>query len=194
MISAGVQGAFLLARGRADGVLLMEESPQGAARSFWAAAICLPAFLALRFFAWAFPMDPPPAVLGEEVGLLRPLVAELLGYAVAWMGFALASLPLAQSWGCGSRWPRFLCAWNWSNVVQYLVLLGVAAVSMLGLSMAAGQALGLVALGYALWLEWFAARSALQVSGARAAALVAVDLGIGLFLGGLVQRLSAAGG
>ena len=46
-------------------------------------------------------------------------------------------------------------------------------------------------LGYAVWLEWFVTRHALGVDGMRAAALVGVDLAIGLFLGGLIGSLSA---
>ena len=51
-MGAGLHGAFLLARGQARGLHYMEKTPEGAVRSFWAAAVCLPAFLALRLGAW----------------------------------------------------------------------------------------------------------------------------------------------
>jgi hypothetical protein len=182
VIAAGLQGALMLARGRAGGLLLIESTPAGAARSFWAAAICLPAFLALRFLGWS--------EIGLPGGLLRPLMAELLGYVAAWAFFALASQPLAAAWGRGALWPRFLAAWNWSNVVQYLVLLAVMAPGTLGLPELLAQGLGLAGLGYAIWIEWYVVRVSLEVSGGRAAGMVALDLMIGLFLGSLVQRLS----
>lgn len=176
-------GALLLARGRASGLALIEGTAGGAWRSFFAAFLCLPAFLALRFFAWAEGGMP-------EDSLVRPLVAELIGYATAWAAFALASLPLAEAWGRGAQWPRFLAAWNWTNVVQYLVLLALALPGALGLPAVVGQVTMLAGLGYAVWIEWFVARTALGLDGSKAAMLVVLDLAIGLFLGGLVQRLS----
>src|SRR3954469_7299168 len=113
VIEAGLRGAFLLARGRPEGLMLVEETPAGALRSFWAAAICLPAYLALRCFAWA--ADGVP-----EGGLGRTLAVELIGYACGWAGFALASQPVAAALGRAGSWPRFIAAWNWANVVQHL--------------------------------------------------------------------------
>jgi hypothetical protein len=161
----------------------MEGTAEGAWRSFSAAFVCLPAFLAMRLFAWAGSGAPPG-------GVLRGLAAELIGYTIAWIGFALVSLPMAQGWGRRDAWPRFIAAWNWTNVVQYLVLLALAVPGALGAPAGLASALTLAGLGYAVWLEWFVARHALGVDGAKAALLVAVDLAIGLFLSGLIRTLS----
>ncbi|MDN3565932.1 hypothetical protein ACFQY5_10190 [Paeniroseomonas aquatica] len=181
VIEAGLRGALLLARGRPEGLMLIEAGPGGVARSFWAAALCLPGFLALRLFAWA---EVGPASLG------RGLTAELLGYACTWAGFALATLPLAEASGRKAEWPQFIAAWNWANVVQYLVLLALTVPASLGLPPLLAHGLGLAALGYALWLEWFVAKSALRIAGGRAAAFVLLDLALGIFVGGLVARLT----
>jgi hypothetical protein len=183
VIEAGLRGAFLLARGRVDGLLLIESSASGVARSFWAAALCLPAFLALRLLAWA-------GTGGPEAGVARGLAAELIGYAIAWAGFALASLPVAEAQGRKAEWPRFIAAWNWANVVQYVVLLALTVPAAFGLPELVAQGLGLAALGYALWLEWFVAKTALRLSGGRAVGFVMLDLALGIFIGGLVARLS----
>ncbi len=182
VISAGIAGAFLLARGRPEGLALVETTPAGAWRSFIAAAICLPAFFALRVFGWA---DEVPAN-----GILRPLAAELIGYVLGWTAFALASLPLAQAWGRLGLWPRFIAAWNWMNVVHYLLWIALALPPLLGLSGVLVQGVTLAGFGYALWLEWFIARHALGLSGLRATTIVILDLATGIFLSGLVQRLS----
>lgn len=179
---AGLIGAGLLARGRPQGLALMEATPEGAWRSFVAAFLCLPAFLGLRMLGW----DAAEA----EAGWLRPLIAEVTGYAIAWVLFALASLPLAQVWGRGAQWPRFICAWNWTNVVQYAALLAATLPAALGLPLWLAQAATLLGLGYAIWMEWFVVRHALALSPGRAVLLVAMDLALGLFLGGLIQRLS----
>jgi hypothetical protein len=183
VIVAGLAGAFLLGRGRTEGLMLMESTPEGAWRSFVAALICLPAFVGIRLISWA-------AFGLPDGGFLRGLTAELTGYAIAWAAFALLSLAIAQSWGRTAEWPRFISAWNWSNVVQYLVLMALMLPGALGLPDGIAQILTFAGLAYAIWLEWFVGRHALGVSGGRAAILVGLDLVLGLFLGGLIRTLS----
>jgi len=121
----------------------------------------------------------------------RALAADLLAYVCSWAGFALASLPLAEAMGRRALWPRLIAAWNWTNLVQYVVLSVLLLPSLLGMPGMVTDTLGLLGLGYAVWLQWFVARAALGVSGLRAAAFVALDLGIAIFLSGLVIRISA---
>ncbi|WP_431268223.1 hypothetical protein [Dankookia sp. P2] len=118
------------------------------------------------------------------------MTAELIGYAAAWAGFALASLPLAEAQGRRAEWPRFIAAWNWANAVQYLVLIALTVPAAFGLPEAVAQGLGLAALGYALWLEWFVAKTALRLPGGTAVLFVGLDLMLGIFIGGLVGRLA----
>jgi hypothetical protein len=183
VIIAGIAGAFLLGRGRTEGLALMESTPDGAWRSFAAALICLPAFLAIRVFAWS-------GIGAPDGGFLRGFAAELIGYTIAWTAFALLSLPIAQSWGRAAAWPRFMAAWNWTNIVQYLVLLALMLPGALGLPVGLARLLTFAGLAYAVWLEWFIGRHALGVSPGRAAMLVGLDLVLGLFLGGLIRTLS----
>ena len=183
VIVAGIAGALLLARGKPQGVVLMEATPDGAWRSFAAALICLPALLAIRVLAWASFGAP-------EGGLLRTLTAETTAYAIAWVGFALLSLPLAKAWGQAAAWPRFIAAWNWTNIVQYGLMLALTVPAALGLPGSVVQVLTLLGVAYALWLEWFVTRHALGVDRGRAAAMVGLDLALGLFLAGLIRNLS----
>jgi len=171
-----------MGRGRPEGLALMETTPDGAWRSFAAALVCLPAFLALRFFAWAD--------LGAPGGFGRSLVAELTGYVIAWTAFALISRPLAVAWGRGGAWPRFIAAWNWTNVAQYLVALILALPAAVGAPAGIAQVLAFAGLGYAIWLEWFVVRTALGLDNLRTAALVGADLVLAIFLGGLIRTLS----
>ncbi len=127
---------------------------------------------------------------GPEYGIARGLTAELIGYAVAWAGFALASLPVADALGRRSHWPQFIAAWNYANVVQYLVLVVLTVPAAVGLGGLFGNALALAAFGYALWLEWFVARVALRIDGPRAAGVVLLDVVVGLFVGGLTARMA----
>ena len=177
-VAAGLHGAFLLARGRAGGLGFTSLSPEGSTRSFWAAALCLPAFLGLRLLG-----------LSEEdggTGSDRSMVAELSGYAVSWAGFALVSHRVASRIGCMELWPRFIAAWNWCNVVQYFVLV----LLLLSPPGPVRSLLGLAVFGYAMWLEWFVAGVGLRLNGARAAGIVGLDLTLSLLVAGLVDQLS----
>jgi hypothetical protein len=92
--------------------------------------------------------------------------------------------------GRRALWPRLIAAWNWTNVVQYAVLGLLTLPAAAGVAGFVADALGLLGLGYAIWLQWFTARLALAVSGPRAAAFVLLDLGIAVFLSGLATRLA----
>ena len=183
MIEAGLRGAFMLARGQAHGAMLIEDTPEGAARSFWSAAICLPGFLALVLLDWA---DDPPAA-----GVAYALLVQIIGHAAGWAGFAVASQALAQAAGRGAEWPHFIAAWNWANVVQYLLLLAVSLPPLLGLPRPLASALALATLGYQLWLVWFLARTTLR-SGGLVIAVLGLDLVVGVAVAVLVASLSRA--
>jgi hypothetical protein len=178
-VARALAGAFMLARGRVAGLAAFENTLPVAAFSFRAAAICLPIFLFLK--------DQSSAP--EDVAL--SLVVDLLVFVASWAGFALASLYLAKAIGVAEAWPRFIAAWNWSAAVQYLAL---AALSLPGVLLGNGTLLdlgGLLALFYALWLEWFVARHALRLTALGAAGFVALDLGLAVFLGGFAARITA---
>jgi hypothetical protein len=181
-VARGIAGALLLARGRAAGIGAFHPTMEDARASFLAALFCLPIFLLLRA---GFPA-PGSAVMDP----VRGLAADLIAYVCSWAGFALASLPLTEALGRRAMWPRLIAAWNWVNFVQYLVLGVLALPAMLGAPGSVADALGLVGLGYAIWMQWFAARVALQISGLRAAAFVAIDLGLSVFLSGLTARIA----
>jgi hypothetical protein len=173
----------MLARGRREGAMALSATAEEAQSSFLAAVICLPVFLLLRF---AFPA--PAMVVADPV---RAVVADLIAYVAYWAGFALASLALAEAMGRRALWPRFIAAWNWTNVVQYAVLAVLTLPAAFGLPGSLAEALGLFGIGYAIWLQWFTTRAALGLPGASAVAFVALDLGIAVFLSGLAAHMGA---
>jgi hypothetical protein len=172
----GLRAALLLARGREEGVRLLDVGPADAMRlatcSFIAAPICLPTYTGKSV------LDCLQA--GVSGPALRGVAAGLLALIVGWAGFALASHRLAAVLHRSSLWPRFIALWNWCNVLQNLVMLAALVPVALGLPAWVDETVWLVALGWALWLEWFATRASLAISGWPAAGLVALDLAIGL--------------
>lgn len=184
-VAAGIHGAMLLARGRPEGVLLASPSGEGAWRSCIALLICLPAVMALTLFTWG--QDGWPAE-----GLLAGLAVQVIRLVLSWAGFLLMTEPLVAMTGRAKLWPRFVSAFNWSQVAQYLVLV-VALIlpRQLGLPTFIVEAAAIIGLGYTLWLEWFVTRWALQVNGGQAAALVGADFAIGILVGRIVDLLGS---
>jgi hypothetical protein len=164
-----------MARGRAEGIRYMPLTPGGAARSYWAALLCLPCFLLLQP---GLPVTP------------RALTAEFTGFVVGWAGYGLAALPLVLASGRAPLWPRLLAAWNWVNLLQYVVLGLVTLLVPAGLPDWLAQGLILAGVGYAMWLQWFAARLALQIDRVRALGFVLLDLMLSYFISGVVAALS----
>ncbi len=182
-VSSGLHAALLLARGRTDALRYVEDDMAGAARSFWAAAICLPAFLCLRLLAWtAGGMPPNPA---------HVFALDLLSFGTGWCGFAVLSHRLVTTMGLGARWPRFIALWNWCNVVQYLLLVVFSIPGLLGAPPLLDQAAQLFALGWALWLEWFAFRLTLGIGFVAAIGLVTLDVAIGVVLAAITATFVA---
>jgi len=173
-VASGLQAALLLARGRSDGLRQLDTDLGAAARSFRAAWVALPAFVALQLIAWAD--GGVPALPGSA------LAFDLLTYVIGWVGFALLSREVAAALGREASWTRFIIVWNWCNVVQYALLLAAELPGLLGAPDWLAQAFWIVGLCWSLWLEWLAARLTLQVSSLVAAGLVGLDIAIGLLL------------
>ena len=169
------RGILLLARGRAEGAALLPASLEGARRSFWVAVLCLPIFLLLDS---SFTTSP------------RAAVASLTGYVVGWPAYALAALAVCRSLGREALWPRLVATWNWSNLLQYLIMLAITLFSVMPLPAWTQEVITIAGIGYALWLQWFAARSALQVSGVTAAGFIVLDLVLSLLVSGVVTDLA----
>jgi len=171
---AGLRAALLLACGRGEGVALLAADTDArqlalARQSFRAMALCLPVFLLIHMAGGA-PREAPPFLL----------LRELASFALGWLGFAVLSHRLAQEMGRGALWPRFIVLWNWCNLLQYLLLVAMLVPVLLGVPTIVAQTAWLVAIGWAVWLQWFATRLGLGLPGGQAALLVAADMAVGV--------------
>lgn len=180
-VANGLSGAFLLARGRADGLARVQRDsvpPAGAERaairSFWAMAISAPALIGMRLIDWA--------ASGVPAHPAHALALDLLVFVVGWTGYAVLSRTVLERLGRARRWAGYIAVWNWCNVVQYALLLAGSLPVLFHAPEPVSQASALVVLGWALWLEWFATKLALDLSGVAAAGLVMLDLSVGLLL------------
>ena len=154
-VAAGIQGALLLARGRPEGIHLVDTDRTAAIRSFWAIPLCLPAVVCLKLLDWleaGIPANAPVA-LGRY----------LLLFLVGWLLFVWVSHYLAAVLQRLAQWPRFVAIWAYCSIIENtLVAIGFLP-GALGAPSVVDQACQLVMMGWALWLEWYAIRLALQV-------------------------------
>ena len=180
-----LQGAYRLARFDSGGLGHFDATPRGAMRSFYAAALVAPfyaVFVASRQAEGDMPAEP-----------VRMAVIEGLAYVFAWVAFPLAMAWLTRVIDRERRYLVFVAAYNWCQVPQYALHLGVAlalAAGMMGEQAAAF--FGLVTFLYVLAYTWFVVRVALEVSGVVAAGIVGVDFLVGMLIKlSVVARLHA---
>ena len=156
-----LRAIFLVARGRVSGIGLFSNTPQG--------------FLTSLAPLIAFPLVGAALMLVRGGGA-RSLV-DLLATLCALLAPPVLSFQFARLWQREALWLRFATAFNWCQWALPVVASLILMVMGIGLSMGLADrsaSIGLIlGLGfYGLWLHWFLARNALQLSGGRAALLV----------------------
>jgi len=183
-MSAGLYGAWRLARRDRSAMMWFDCSLAGAIRSFWAAALCYPGFVILLIARL------PPGDL-HSPSVYRILLVESIGYVIGWCAYPLAALPFCRWLVPEERALGFIIAYNWAQVLQTALLLPIAVVG--GLHLAPDYVVAyadFVAYIAILVYEWFIARIALDAGGLPATALVLLDVVIGAALSQVTQVLS----
>jgi hypothetical protein len=168
-----------VARGRVDGIDLFAGTEQG--------------FLASLAPLVAFPLVGTLVMLVDGGG--APALTDLLATIAVLLAPPVLSFELARLWGRQTHWLRFATAFNWCQwllpMLASVLLLGLGTLLRAGLSETTATGALVVGLGgCALWLHWFLARNALELSRTRATLLVlGVNLGTALLV--LMPRLLA---
>lgn len=156
-------GILLLARGKADGLRHFGDTRKAVLAALAPLSAFILVALGLALLANA----------GADV------LSDLLSMAVGFLGQLVFSFEVARRWGRGAEWFRFATAFCWCQWAGPMAM--AASLVFMSFMIAAGVpneaavVIGMLALfGYGLWLHWFVARTALQLSGPRAALLVLI--------------------
>lgn len=178
----GLAVALLLAGGRADAVRALEGTYASAARSFIVLAVTLPAQVGLLLLGFAeadaWPTSP-----------LRWAMAHGIALAIGAVAFPLAMRPISEALGKPRAWALHVEAWNYAGLVQ-LGLLGLAALVEPLVPAPYDLVPGLAAALFVLRISFVVARSALGVGTGQAMLVVAAELFLAAFVGGLAQALA----
>jgi hypothetical protein len=175
-------GILLLARGRADGLAQFDATPRAVLQALAPLAAMMIVSLGLAIVSRA-PTALQSYLLAGAVGLLSQLV---LSYEVA------------RRWGRGAEWYRFAAAFCWCQWAAPVAMLALILIMSVMLAAGVGEDTAAVAgliglLGYGLWLHWFLAWRALELSKWRALALVLIVNAATLVLINLPEWASGAG-
>ena len=175
-------GAWRLARLDARGFELFDKTSAAAMRSFYAAVLVAPMYAAVATML--------PATRAGSGGL-RWLLVETIAYVVSWVAYPVVAEQLTRSMGCRERFEGYLCAYNWSMVLQNAALLPLAGLTALDvLPGDVMQILWLAAIMAIMGWLWFIARTALAVGAFTAGGLVLLDQLLSMLIDGIAAGLS----
>lgn len=174
-------GIMRLVRLDAQGLAFFGNDATAFWRSFSAAMLVAPVHFALVF------LDLPVEIAARP---LHTSLVQAIAYVIAWVAYPLAMVHISRFLGRESLFFRYMAAYNWFQVAQAAIVLPASLLAATGLlSNDAIALLGLFVLSAILMYDWFIARSALGVDGAQAAALVTIDLLLGLLISGAADSL-----
>jgi hypothetical protein len=181
-IVTSLWGAWRLARLDPRGIACFQTTVEGVWRSFFAAALVAPAYglmLAMRFGGAAEGTDP-----------LRFALAEAIAYVVSWVAYPLVMVSVARSLDRLDRYCGYICAYNWSLVLQNLLVLPLSILTMAEL-LPAGllQILWLAAIAVITAYVWFIARVGLDLAPLTAVGVVGIDLLLSFLVGAVADSL-----
>ena len=174
-VAYGTYGAWRLAKCDSSGLQFFDNTPQAFWRSFYAALIVAPVFAILV------------AIRLEDVavtgGTLHLLAIETLSYIIGWFAFPLAMFYIAEQLDRSHCFLRYIAAYNWATVLQMGLFLVVTVIAHSGaLPTTLAVLISLAATVAILAYQWFIARIGLDITGPTAAAIVFLDLMIGIVL------------
>ncbi|MEE8559938.1 MAG: hypothetical protein V3S88_04435 [Alphaproteobacteria bacterium] len=164
-------GAYRLARVDPGGLGYFDATIEGFWRSFYAALLVAPAYVIVL----ALDLGARPAAAGPA----RLVLVEGIAYVISWTAFPLAMVYFAQKLDRGRHYIRYIVAHNWAAVLAMAVLLPATAVAA---SAAAAEALRLLAIIAIFVYQWYIVRTALEITGGQAAAVVVLSLILDIFV------------
>ena len=169
-----LRGAWLLARGDAAGMDMLELTVEGYWNSFAAALIAAPAYVLLLVDRFARAGLPP------GTGLAATAFAESLAYLVDVATLPLLAIPLTRFLGLGARYVPLVVASNWATVPTVALFLAAIVLGLVLPPMREGFLLAAVMVTFTY--QWFVVRTALGVPGTTALAVVMMNVVVGLIV------------
>jgi len=180
-VAYGLFGAWRLAHFDPNGMSYADRTLDGYWKSFFAAALVLPAHIAILMMTAAQAGD---AAAGSQASFFRVVSVEGIAYVIDWVAFPLVMVTFAEILARQQQYVGFIVMSNWATVIQVGVILPTSALVMLSDGAALAVLLNVFAWSAVIVYAWFIARVALDVPGLTAASVIVLDLLISLVLKG----------
>jgi biotin transporter BioY len=181
-VARALYGALRLARLDPGGIDQFDNTVEAFWRSFYAMLIVAPGHVILAAIRYS--------VVEPTSGPIQVFLVETIGYVIGWFAFPFAMLYVADKLDRGERYFRYIAAANWAAVLQVGLMLVIVAVEYgFRLSLATVGFVHFITMIVVLVYFWFIARVGLEISGRAAAAIVGLDLGLGLVINSVTMAL-----
>ncbi len=178
-LSAGLQGVMRVVRLDADGLACFDDSPAGFWRSFWVAALLAPLAM-VTMLVHAATLEDPEAT--------RYVLLGAIGYVVTWVAFPLAMVYVCDLLERPQRYIRYIVAHNWFRLIEAAMMYPVwLLMTATATDIDAVAFLLMLAMSAVLVYDWFIAKSALDLDGGTAAAVVLIGLLLSLLIDRVVE-------
>lgn len=180
--ATAMYGCFRLLRGDKSALAFFDQTLRGFWLSFSAAVFCLLPHL------WLVTAEAD--LNAVEIGG-HFYISKVLLYAVSWLAFPVVILHITDMLGRRDRFFDYMVPYNWMSVPLNYLVMTISVGEVVGIlpSAIAGLAF-FAAFGLALWVLWTIAKTALDITGRQAAALVAFDFVFNHFLTEILSRVS----
>ena len=167
-IAHSMRGVLRLASGDPGGLEHFDDSAERFWRSFWAMALSAPIYFILALSGLTI-LKPQSAA--------KFIVIIAIAYVIKWVIWALIMVYVAQSIGREPRYFRYMMAYNWA---QFLALIFIFLVAIMAAATGrAGAFVGFAGTAMVLLFLWYLARTALDIRGGLAVAIVGLDFATG---------------
>jgi hypothetical protein len=175
-------GAYRLAILDSSGMDYFRNTRGAFWRSFNAALIIAPFYAGLLLMRYT---------MGEvSTSAFRFISIEVISYIIAWVAFPVVVDLLITAIGRREKYIRFIIAYNWGAVLQNLLYLPLAMLSVNGvLPPSSAGFLGLIILVIFMVYIWFVTKVALDIPSGQASSIVAIDFTLSLLINGYAEKL-----
>ena len=175
-------GAYRLASFDSSGMDYFRNTRGAFWRSFNAALIIAPFYVCLMLMRYK---------MGEiSTSAFHFISVETSSYIISWVAFPVVVDLLITTMDRREKYIRYIIAYNWAAVLQNLLYLPMAMLSVNGMfSPSSAGLLGLVILIFFMVYVWFITKTALNIPSGRADTIVAIDFALSLLIKGYTEKL-----
>jgi hypothetical protein len=173
-----IYAVWRLLRADRSAVALLDDSPEGFVKSFFAAVLVLPLWVLHEWMQLSDEQIAP--------GALGLVAIEGLTYAISWMAFPVAMIFVSEAMNRGLHYYRHIVAWNWAVVIQAIFVVPLAVIAteveaLTGLLLFAQIAIFLY--------QWYVTRTTLEIDAFPAIGVVFVGWTLDLLIAGIGKSM-----